>query len=89
MSEQKDPNTNELEDAIICPHCKDPVLIEKLNCCIFRHGIMKDTLKQIDPHCPKEECDRLFSQGLIYGCGKPFKVTKTDSGIFIEICEYI
>ena len=19
-----------------CPHCKEPVLIEKINCCIFR-----------------------------------------------------
>jgi len=36
--------TNELEHAVICPHCNEPILIEKLNCCIFRHGIMKDTL---------------------------------------------
>ena len=21
-----------------CPHCKEPVLIEKINCCIFRHA---------------------------------------------------
>jgi hypothetical protein len=89
MSEQEDPKTNELEDAIICPHCEEHVLIEKLNCCIFRHGIIKDTLKQMDPHCSKEECDRLFSCGLIYGCGKPFKITKTNDGIHVEICEYI
>ena len=89
MIEKEDPKTNEIEDAIICPHCKEPVLIEKLNCCIFRHGIMKDTLKQMDPHCPKEECDRLFSCGLIYGCGKPFKIIKTTDGFCIEICEYI
>jgi hypothetical protein len=89
MNKQEDTKTNELEDAIICPHCQEPILIEKLNCCIFRHGIMKDTLQQMDPHCPKEECDRLFLHGLIYGCGKPFKITKTDARICIEICEYI
>lgn len=89
MSQQENPIINELEDAIICPHCEEPVLIEKLNCSIFRHGIMKDTLQQMDPHCPKEECERLFSCGLIYGCGKPFKITKTDAGICVEICEYI
>jgi hypothetical protein len=25
---------------VICPTCKEPVLIEKLNCCIFRHAIL-------------------------------------------------
>jgi hypothetical protein len=85
MAEQK----NELDDAIICPHCNDPVLIEKLNCCIFRHGIMKDSLTQMDPHAPKHVCDSLFSQGLIYGCGKPFKITRNGSQIIVEICEYI
>lgn len=89
MSKKEESNTNELEDAIICPHCQEPVLIEKLNCCIFRHGIMKDTLKQMDPHCPKEECDRLFSQGLIYGCGKPFKIILDEMVIRVEICDYI
>ena len=29
-----------------CPHCKNPVLIEKLNCCIFRHGILKHNLSK-------------------------------------------
>jgi len=35
-----DPPTNELTMDIVvsCPHCEDPVLIEKLNCHIFRHG---------------------------------------------------
>jgi hypothetical protein len=84
-----DSEKNELEDAIFCPHCNEPVLIEKLNCMIFRHGIMKDSLKQMDPHCPKEECERLFSQGLIYGCGKPFKIIVDGSELRVEICDYI
>ena len=42
-----------------CPHCKEPVVvyIKELNCHIFRHGIYKKTLKQIDPHMKKEKCD--------------------------------
>jgi len=80
---------NELDEAIICPHCLDPVLIEKLNCCIFRHGIMKDSMKQMNPHASKEECDSLFSQGLIFGCGKPFKIIKTGNHICVEVCDYI
>jgi len=81
------------EPVIICPHCNDPIIIEKFNCCIFRHGILKDTGKQMDPHTVKEECDRLAKEGLIYGCGKPFKViidlTEENEKYIIEICEYI
>jgi len=70
-----------------CPHCKDYVFIFKkeLNCHIFRHGIMKKTLKQIDPHLDKKSCDELIKNNLIHGCGKPFKVVN-DKAI---ICDYI
>jgi hypothetical protein len=47
-------------DIIIeCPHCQGTVLVNKkdLNCMIFRHGILKDSGKQLDPHLPKKECD--------------------------------
>ena len=50
------------EPVIICPHCNDPIIIEKFNCCIFRHGTLKDTGKQMDPHTVKEECDRLTKE---------------------------
>jgi hypothetical protein len=80
---------NELSEAIICPHCQEPILIEKLNCCIFRHGTMKDSFQQIAPHLSKEECDKLFSQGLIYGCGKPFKIIVSGEKVVVEICDYI
>ena len=73
-----------------CPHCKSSIIIEKLNCHIFRHGIMKDVGKQIDPHASKEICDELITKKLIFGCGKPFKVVKKEDGVYItEICEYI
>jgi CDP-diacylglycerol--glycerol-3-phosphate 3-phosphatidyltransferase len=42
---------------IQCPHCEDFILIEELNCCIFRHGVLIKTGLQIDPHAPKELCD--------------------------------
>jgi hypothetical protein len=78
-----------------CPHCKCPVLIEKLNCCIFRHGALKCNGKQIDPHSPKELCDFYIKKDLIIGCGKPFQIiinenSKDEDDKFIAImCEYI
>jgi hypothetical protein len=50
---------------VVCPYCQESVLIEKLNCCIFRHGVIKQTGKQMDPHLCKEKCDHLFTPFLI------------------------
>jgi len=75
-----------------CPHCDTPiqVYLNELNCHIFRHGIMKDTHTQINPHLNKDECDRLYTGGLIYGCGKPFQLVKNDKNQYVAvICEYI
>jgi hypothetical protein len=81
---------SEPELIVDCPHCKEPVLIEKLNCHIFRHGIIKETGKQMDPHAPKNICDELAFNNQIFGCGKPFKIVKKEDGTYIsEICEYI
>ena len=80
---------------IECPHCKEPVLIEKINCAIFRHGALKPDGQQIDPHSIKELCDFYLEKGLINGCGKPFKVientdSKDDADKFVAIiCDYI
>ena len=76
---------------IECPHCKDyiTVYLKEYNCKIFRHGVYKDTLKQIDPHLSKFECDRLFNEKLIYGCGKPFRIVGEGKEINVEICDYI
>lgn len=74
---------------IKCPHCNDYIIIEQINCGIFRHGIFKYNLLQINPHLTKLECDKLKKQDLIYGCGKPFKVVfENNEWIGIE-CEYI
>jgi hypothetical protein len=78
-----------------CPHCEDFVLIDKLNCGIFRHGIIIHSGNQMNPHETKENCDKLKNQNLIYGCGKPFKIVLNHKGeingnmYFIEKCDYI
>jgi len=61
-----------------------------INCKIFRCGYYKDNYIQIDPHLPKNECDKLVSQDLIFGCAKPFKLSSLDNNVYIvEKCEYI
>jgi hypothetical protein len=80
---------------IFCPHCAEPILIyhSDINCAIFRHGVYKHNGEQMNPHESKEECDRLFRDGLIYGCGKPFRIIKTTANDGIayisDICDYI
>ena len=74
-----------------CPHCNMMVMLPKaeFNCKIYRHGIYKNNLQQIDPHMKKKECDRLAREGLIYGCGKPFKILSETTGFKIMLCDYI
>lgn len=65
-----------------CPHCGIPVQVaeNEVNCQIFVHGIMRSTGLQVNPHAPKEHCDRLIKQDLVYGCCKPFKLFRGQSG---------
>jgi len=81
--------TTQIENILKCPHCNNFIIIEKLNCGIFRHGIFKNNNIQIDPHSKKEMCDFYIINNLIYGCGKPFKISITNNKYHIEICEYI
>jgi len=76
-------------DAIICPQCNDPVLIEQINCGIFRHAVMKETGQQIDPHSPEAVCLELLKQDRIWGCGKPFQIVKEESGWVVRCCDYL
>jgi DNA-directed RNA polymerase subunit RPC12/RpoP len=79
---------------INCPHCDSKILINKINCKIFRHGVYKDTFKQINPHLNKAKCDKLIKNDLIYGCGKPFELIlnselDNDESTYIAIkCDY-
>ena len=74
---------------IICPHCNNYIIIEKINCGIFRHGIYKINCKQIKPHASKEICDELVKNNLIYGCGKPFQIIEINGIFEVKICDYI
>jgi hypothetical protein len=77
---------------VSCHHCVTPVLIEKLNCCIFRHGILMVSGQQMNPHETKEVCDFFVANNMIYGCGKPFKIIENENkrGEFVAVkCEYI
>ena len=79
----------EKEPILECPHCKEYIIIEKLNCGIFRHGILKKNGIQINPHAPKNLCDFFAEKELIYGCGKPFRILIKENKYEIEICDYI
>ncbi len=74
---------------ISCPHCKEFIIIEQINCAIFRHGYLKNNQKQIDPHATKELCDYYVRENLIYGCGKPFKLILNNNKLESIICDYI
>jgi hypothetical protein len=76
---------------IKCPHCEEFAVINKcdMNCCIFRHGVMKDGGVQMNPHESKEVCDSLSINGMIYGCGKPFQMTVVNGKMTSVICGYI
>ena len=72
---------------ISCPHCNGiiQILKKEINCKIFRHGVYKNNNLPIPPHTIKTECDRLFTQKIINGCGKPFIF----DGNIVKICDYI
>jgi len=78
-----------MEPIITCPNCKEFIIVEKLNCGIFRHGIIKEDGKQMDPHLGKELCDFFIDNNLIYGCGKPFQILNENGVWKIQICDYI
>jgi len=82
-----------MEIYVYCPHCNHLILIYKneINCAIFRHGVLKSNMQQIDPHLSKPECDRLAAEGLIIGCGNPFRlvINKEEEEYRAIKCDYI
>jgi hypothetical protein len=77
------------EPILKCPHCNEYVVIQEINCAIFRHGILKNNGLQIDPHSSKELCDYYVRENKIYGCGKPFRIIIVNDQYQTEICDYI
>ncbi len=75
-----------------CPSCNGHIIVNKneINCSIFRHGILKSTGEQINPHLSKQECDRLYASNCIYGCARPFRITFKDGDSYSVVeCDYI
>lgn len=74
-----------------CPHCQLYIIIEQLNCGIFRHcaicccGIPS----QISPHASKSLCEDWLSHPSAIGCGKPFRVTMINGTYQAVVCDYI
>jgi hypothetical protein len=69
-----------------CPHCEQAIEIVELNCRIFRCGVLISNYQQINPHLDESSCKDLKAKKLIYGCGKPFRITSQN---LVEICGYI
>jgi hypothetical protein len=87
-----------------CPHCGGGVTVqaEQLNCRIFRHAVLISTGEPVGAHESKEACERLVAAGLVYGCGRPFRVVEEypadaagggggggSVALFAEVCGYI
>lgn len=81
-----------------CPHCDSMITVgvNEVNCCIFRHGYFYRVvngqivlLQQMNPHTPKQECDRLKAENKIVGCGKPFRIDMENCKRYVSICGYI
>lgn len=74
-----------------CPYCDIYIQVHKneLNCKIFRHAIYKSNFTQINPHAPKEICDNLVANDLVWGCAKPFMLVANENGFVVEKCDYI
>jgi len=73
---------------VVCPHCQNLVLIQEVNCSIFRHGAYKNG-QQINPHASREECKSLSESGMINGCGLPFRVSLKEKEWIAEVCDFI
>lgn len=77
-----------MTDRIInCPYCNELLLIGKINCGIFRHGVIKSTGKHMNPHATRKTCDKLMKKKLIYGCGNQFKIIIDNDNINIILCD--
>lgn len=73
---------------IICPNCGKYVIIESINCGIFRHGQYING-SQIPPHSSKYFCDDLVEKKKIWGCGRPFKIEKIGEEFKVSKCDYL
>jgi hypothetical protein len=78
-------SNSKCECIVECPHCKEYIWIEKLNCRIFRHATYLNG-EPIPPHSTQSECEQLLEQKKVYGCTKPFQILETGE---VVRCDYI
>jgi hypothetical protein len=73
-----------------CPNCQDYFIVDEkeINCAIFRHAMFRNGT-MVNSHESKQNLEKLKSEDLIYGCGKPFKIVKQQDKYITEICDYI
>lgn len=84
LTERKDESVCLIQ----CPHCQMGIVVarEDIACGIFRHGVyIAPPNEPLGPHATKETCDYAVANGLIYGCGKPFRF----DGLTVTSCDYI
>jgi len=74
---------------VLCPHCSGQIEVESINCGIFRHAVFKHNGHQVNPHLPKEECDKLIQADSVHGCCKPFRIVHVNDVYTTEICDCI
>jgi hypothetical protein len=74
---------------VSCPHCQKFIIIEFINCAIFRHAYYIASNTQIDPHTSEAECKRLKEEKLIVGCGGPFRIDLSSGKPIAVVCDYI
>ena len=74
---------------VACPNpkCNMAIIVEQINCGIFRCGVFKETFQQIQPHLSIIDCLDLIDKKLIYGCATPFQVSLINRTA--ERCDYI
>lgn len=69
---------------VTCPWCNVEIIIEKINCAIFRHAVYKISFEQVPPHLAEIECKLAISQDLVWGCCLPFEILNEKA----TKCEY-
>ncbi len=84
------PNPNQ-DLEFNCPHCNDFIIvnINEINCGIFRHAVFKENMNPINPHETQINCEDFVQKKLVFGCAKPFQITKQEDKYVITICGYI
>ena len=69
------------------------IVIEQINCGIFRHAVWKETMEPVHPHATQEQLEEWLRTEKIFGCGKPFRLIHKAGADAIEytpiVCEYI